>query len=182
MTRTTTTPATGSTTESTTPTTVDSTSEQSSSSTTTADSSPDSSSPTPTDPQQPDPDDAGEDDEASPNREAARYRVRLREAEAELDKLTEKADELRSQVERLQEDKLLEAVGGRVNLAALRGLGADLSGIIAADGTSDNARVRALLREHNLHKGAARKPNAGTGQHGDEGAPTWADAVRERNR
>lgn len=176
-----------STTASATSTAEGSTSAPSSSSTTTAGTSDASSDPTPSSPttepaeETTPPDDDGED---NPSREAAKYRRRLRESEAETKRLTEENTELRERLERIHAEKLSEAVGGRVNLAALRGLDADLSGIVRDDGTVNTDRAKALLKEHELApKVGAYIPASGTGQLGPTGAgPTWADAIRQRRQ
>lgn len=170
-----------STTASDTSTPVDSTSAPSSSSTTTDGSADASSSPETEQEETTQPDGEGED---NPNREAAKYRRRLRETEEDRDRLTEENTELRERLERFHSEKLSEAVGGRVNLAALRGLGADLSGIVRTDGTVDKDRARSLLSEHELTpKVGGYIPASGTGQLGPNGAgPTWADAIRQRRQ
>lgn len=180
MNSTTASPTTGSTTASTTSTQEDSTTAPSSSSTSTTASPPGSSSQTPTAPTPPD--DAEDDD--SPNKEAAKYRRRLRDTETERDRLSAENGDLRSQLERFHDGKLTEALGGRVNLAALRGLGADLTGIVRSDGTVDTDRAGELLREHEISpKVGGYVPQSGTGENGaGKGGPTWGDAIRQRSK
>ncbi|OBK56319.1 hypothetical protein A5656_19675 [Mycobacterium gordonae] len=85
--------------------------------------------------------DEGQDDDAGDGqgREAAKYRRRLRDAEAERDRLAEQVESLqRAEVER-------QATVGGLRPAALWASGAELDGLLGDDGTVDAAKVSAAI-------------------------------------
>ena len=92
---------------------------------------------------QDDTDDDGDDDGASagdgPGREAAKYRRRLRDAEAERDALKATVESLqRAEVDRL-------ATGADLRPAALWASGPELADLLADDGTVDQVKVAAAI-------------------------------------
>ncbi|MGP4054286.1 hypothetical protein ACTWP6_05595 [Mycobacterium sp. 4D054] len=87
-----------------------------------------------------DQDDAADDgDGDGPGREAAKYRRRLRAAEAERDRLAGQVESLqRAEVERL-------AAGADLRPAALWASGPDLADLLSDDGTVDASKVSAAI-------------------------------------
>ena len=82
-----------------------------------------------------DQDDAGD----GPGREAAKYRRRLREAETERDRLSERVESLqRAEVERL-------ATADSLRPAALWSSGVELADLLSDDGTVSAAKVSAAI-------------------------------------
>ncbi|TDL01542.1 hypothetical protein EI067_00375 [Mycobacterium paragordonae] len=82
-------------------------------------------------------DDAGDGD--GPGREAAKYRRRLREAETERDRLSERIESLqRAEIERL-------ATAAGLRPAALWASGPELADLVADDGTVDASKVSAAI-------------------------------------
>lgn len=114
------------------------------------------------------PDDPGTD---GGDREAAKYRRRLRETEAERDTLTASVDSLRRQLV----DNL--AAPALVDPGDLWRLGVDLADLLADDGAVDvdkvNGAIEAVLAER-PHLAAPRAPRADLGQ-GARGKPIGAD-------
>lgn len=84
---------------------------------------------------------ATEHTENGPNREAAKYRTRLREAEAERDTLREAVTALqRAEVERIAADRLS-------NPAGLWAAGVDMATLLTDQGTIDPAKVQQAATE-----------------------------------
>ena len=117
----------------------------------------------------------------SSNREAARYRTRLRDAEAERDTLRGQVDAMqRAEAERLAADHLTKP-------DALWKAGVNLSNVLAEDGTVDPAKVQAAAegavaelgletpRSHLLRSNVVRGEggNPGGGHTND-----WTEAFR----
>jgi hypothetical protein len=91
-----------------------------------------------------DQDDDADGGDDGPGREAAKYRRRLREAETERDRLSERIESLqRAEVERL-------ATAAGLRPAALWASGPELADLVADDGTVDASKVSAAI-------GAARE-------------------------
>ncbi|MGW4636792.1 hypothetical protein [Nocardia sp. NPDC004415] len=121
---------------------------------------------------------AGHADE-SPNREAARYRVRLREAEGEVARLG-------GVVENLQKAAVESALGDRITAKAFwasRGE-SGLSGLLTGDGTVDSGKVAeavdTAVQEFGL--GPRRpepNPYAGSNSTGEE-SDRWVNAFTPR--
>lgn len=85
--------------------------------------------------------DEDQDDDAGdgPGREAAKYRRRLRDAEAERDQLAEQIVAWqRAEVER-------QATAGGLKPAALWASGTELAGLLGDDGTVDESKVSAAI-------------------------------------
>lgn len=126
------------------------------------------------------PEGSGED--TNPNKEAAKYRTRLRETEAERDKLTDQLTAMqRAEVERIAADTLHDAED-------VWRAGVDLAGLVSEDGTVDadavGKAVAAVVTERpHLHRSyrvgpPSRKPaerlRGGSNPDADTEAPSWA--------
>ncbi|MGI8614419.1 MAG: hypothetical protein ACR2KL_10830 [Nocardioidaceae bacterium] len=126
---------------------------------------------------------AGESDEATGNREAAKYRVRLRESETALqasqDRLTAYQ---RAEVERLAGERLSVAA----DLFAVAGTSVvdfvdEESGMV--DGNKVHQAVSELLDQRpGLRRPSDRFPDLGGGQRGSapETAASWSEVLRGR--
>ena len=103
-----------------------------------------------------DQDDADDDGRGDgPGREAAKYRRRLRAAEAERDRLSEQVGALqRAEVERL-------ATADDLRPAALWASGAELADLLTADGTVDEAKVSAAVAAAREQLGIPNPPPRG---------------------
>lgn len=152
---------------------------------TTADPSP-STEPTSNPEQPPVSDEPDHPDEANPNKEAAKYRVRLREAEAERDAVAAERDELRSALTLAREAVVTEALRyGGGSVAALRAGGVELDELFTADGdldrTATDRTMKRVARELGipLGPGLGYVPTQGTSA---ESAPevTWGAALGNR--
>lgn len=115
------------------------------------------------------------------NNEAARYRRRLREVEAERNALTERL----GATQRGQVDRLVEQAG--IRPAALWASGARLDALLAEDGAVDAAKVTeaitAAVEQLGIQRpsGQSRKPkeNLRGGSDPKYGAgPGWAELLR----
>lgn len=85
-------------------------------------------------------------------REAAKYRRRLREAEAERDQLAERIEAMtRAEVERL-------ATADSLRPAALWASGVELADLVAEDGTVDGSKVSAAIGVAREQLGIAKPP------------------------
>lgn len=142
----------------------------------------------PTDAPVPDPDDNGDDthgdahgdDNGKPGREAAKYRTRLRAAEAERDALTNQVVALRrAEVERV-------AKGAGLNPRAFWAGGADLAELVTEDGTVDVEKVKVAAQVASAALGLVRPwPDAGQGNRGTSigrQKSTWSDAFDAARR
>lgn len=124
------------------------------------------------------PEESEESEATSPNKEAAKYRRRLRETETERDTLRGRIEAMqRAEVERLTTD-------AGIKPAALWASGADLSALLTEEGTVDPAKVteavgtardalgivdQRVSRNHVRREGYT--PNASPGN-------TWVDAFK----
>ncbi|MHA7652957.1 hypothetical protein ACX9NE_25330 [Mycobacterium sp. ML4] len=98
--------------------------------------------------------DADEDDDAADGsgREAAKYRRRLREAEAQRDELAARVESLqRAEVERL-------ATAGRLQPAALWASGVELADLLTDDGTVNASKVSAAIEASREQLGIPAPP------------------------
>ena len=130
---------------------------------------------------EPDSTEAGSADEHSPNdKEAAKYRRRLREAEKERDGLQSRLESLqRGEVERLAADKLADP-------ADVWRDGAELSGLLNDDGNIDVEKVGGLvdgLLESHSHWGIQRSSapttfRSGASTPSPPKSTTWAGALK----
>jgi hypothetical protein len=97
----------------------------------------------------------GQDDDDTGDgsgREAAKYRRRLREAEAERDQLAEQIEAMRrAEVERL-------ATADSLRPAALWASGVELSDLVAEDGTVDESKVSEAIAGAREQLGIAKPP------------------------
>lgn len=128
------------------------------------------------------PDDDGEADE-SPNAEAAKWRRRLRETEAE-------RDLLRSQVETMQRTEVDRIVRQQVDWspAVLWEAGLTVDMVTAEDGTIDTAKVETAVR--NTEDRLGLRPRVGysvdhsktTDGMRDIGANPWQEAFQPQRR
>lgn len=113
----------------------------------------------------------------NPNREAAKYRRQLREAEAERDQLRETVTGYR----RAEVEKHAEAAG-MVRGADLFDLGADLGELLAEDGTVDPEKVTAAATAVLADRPHWRRPptdfDLGARPLSPAGGPTWAEVIR----
>lgn len=123
------------------------------------------------------PDNADDADDKSGNAEAAKYRRRLRDTEAE-------RDTLRSQVETLQRS-IAEDIANRagINGKALWANGTALADLIGEDGTVMSERVGAAVETAITDLGLAprRRPAPNRQQGTPAGVPpatTWNDAIK----
>lgn len=102
------------------------------------------------------PDDEPDEVEDSPNREAAKYRRRLRESEARM-------EELAGQIEALQRqtvEKLATSAGRLHTAEPLWAGGAQLGDLLADDGTVDHDKVIAACDEVANRLSITRRPGA----------------------
>jgi hypothetical protein len=115
-----------------------------------------------------------QDDHAGPGREAARYRRRLREAEAERDTLKATVESLqRAEVER-------QATADGLRPAALWAGGAELAGLLGDDGAVDGSKVSAAVAAAREQLGIPKPAhNTREGRHVGRpaGKPTGRDAM-----
>lgn len=109
--------------------------------------------------------------------EAGKYRVRLREAEAERDKLKASLESVRRQMveERARKDLAKPAV--------LWALGVTVDSLLTDDGRIDMKKldqvVKDAIRDYGLASGPEPlKPNSAQGQVGSPRSHAWADAMR----
>lgn len=121
------------------------------------------------------------EDDPREGREAARYRRRLRETEAERDTLAARVEALqRAAVER-------EASGALARPEALWAAGVDLAGLLTDEGTVDAAKVAQAVEDARDRLGlapAVRTPRADPtqgGRGGIEVAPRFEDAFTPRD-
>lgn len=106
------------------------------------------------------------------NREAARYRRRLREAEAERDGLSEQLSALQAQVaESIAESE------ARIRPSALWASGATVAGLVAEDGTVDREAVLAACNAAVSTLGLARTPKPDPNQGRDAAPPQSGDQM-----
>lgn len=120
------------------------------------------------------------------SREAANYRGKLREAEAERDQLRTDFATAQATIDKMRTRHLEDALGA-TQLAALRYHEVNLDGVLREDWTVDPDAVRQVKDQGKARgviwrpAGAAYKPNAGTGgadPSGTGGSVSWADAAR----
>ncbi|GAA1485921.1 hypothetical protein [Brachybacterium fresconis] len=126
---------------------------------------------------------ATEETQESPNKEAARYRVKLRETETERDQLSTELATAQATIDQLRTRHLEDALGA-TQLAALRYHEVSTDDVLREDWTVDPDAVKRVKDQGKRRgviwrpTGAAYKPNAGTGG-ADTGQPvSWADAAR----
>ena len=120
------------------------------------------------------------DDKGKPGREAARYRTRLRAAEAERDNLTTQLDAVR----RAEVERVAQTAG--LNARAFWAGGADLAELITADGTVDTEKVKLAAQVAATALGLVRPwPDSGQGNRGSSvghGKSTWSEAFEAARR
>ncbi len=125
---------------------------------------------------------ADTDDPAdTPNREAARYRRRLRDTETERDTLKARLEAL----QRAQVDGIAQGLG--VKPAALWAAGADLEGLCDDNGVPDAGKVKAAAEKARAELGIsapARKPStdnliSGATGRTNESATSWQHALSD---
>lgn len=98
-------------------------------------------------------DGAADDDGDGPGREAAKYRRRLRSAEAERDRLAGQVESLqRAAVERL-------ATADKLRPAALWASGAELADLLGDDGTVDTSKVSDAIEAARQQLGIPTPPS-----------------------
>lgn len=141
---------------------------------------------TPEEPQEPAPNSGEATETESGNREAARYRTRLREVETERDGLVEQlASMRRAEVERLASDHLAKP-------AALWAAGVELTDLLDEAGSVDPQKVAAAAEAARNSLGLAQPgtskiaaPPGRSVDHGLRPGPKFADAFKHprlRNR
>jgi len=115
--------------------------------------------------------------EEKPDREAAKYRRRLRETEAERDRLTEALGVYR----RRDAEQAAEAAG-LLRGADLFDLGTDLADLLAEDGTVDtgkvNAAAAALLEERPHWRAPKPSLDLGIGSPVTTKGTSWQDVIQ----
>lgn len=116
--------------------------------------------------------------EASPNREAAKYRRQLREAEAE-------RDQLRSQVETMQTAEVERRVSDALETPSDVWLaGVNLADVLGDDGHVDESKLdQAVLQVTTEHPGWSKRPQVGPdpdqGKTSDHSvSPSWTSLLR----
>lgn len=119
----------------------------------------------------------GDDEEPeSPNAEAAKWRHKLREAEAERDQLAE-------QVQELQRQQVQHVVAGRLHDCDDLWAKHDLGDLLGEDGTVDSAKVDAAIEGLPSHFRKAPEPLYTQGFQGKWDPPSdtnWGDVLRRR--
>jgi hypothetical protein len=117
---------------------------------------------------------AVEADDTKSGSEAAKYRRRLRDTEAERDTLTGKLTEAR---EALLEAKLGK---GRVKAEALKAAGHDVDSLIANNGSIDDAKLQFAIKDTMVRFGIAPTliiPGEGRSPESRGNTPSWSDAL-----
>lgn len=126
-------------------------------------------------------------DQDSPNREAARYRVKLREAEARVTESEAEIARLGGVVESLQKAAVESALGNKITAKAFWAHRGDsgVSGLLTDDGTVDSEKVAdavdTAVQEFGL--GPRRpepNPYAGSNNNGSESGGRWIEAFSPR--
>lgn len=111
------------------------------------------------------------------NREAAKYRRQLRDAEAERDRLAETV----TRYQRAEAEQYAEAAG-MVRGADLFDLGADLASMLAEDGTVDAEKVAATAAALLADRPHWRRPptdfDLGPRSRPPAPGPSWGDVLR----
>lgn len=128
-----------------------------------------------------DPDDEGEGDEENPNREAAKWRTKLRDAEAQRDAVAAQLEAM----QRATIDTQVEALG--IKPAALWASGADLADLLDENGVPDTAKVKAAASSAREALGIPGPTRPSRGMHSGASAPQrtrngFVDAFRPRSR
>lgn len=107
------------------------------------------------------------------NAEAAKWRTRLREAEAERDTLAQR-------LQRLQRAEVTRLATGPGKLHDGSDLATDLADLVDDEGDVDPAKVSAAvaaLVEQKPHLGAPAYGDVGQGEHEATTGATWADVI-----
>lgn len=114
--------------------------------------------------------------DTSGNKEAAKYRTRLRDAEAERDTLTAQLDAARRHI--------VTQAADLGNAAPLLFEGTDVGEFFTDDGTLDAEKVAAAAREVRETYGLPRapKPDPNQGRTVPVAAPSFAEAFRPKHR
>jgi hypothetical protein len=114
--------------------------------------------------------------EASPNAEAAKWRRRLRDTEAERDELAEQLQEARRQL-------VEQHTAGQIAPEALWASGVTVEQFVTDDGTVDvtavDQAVDAVRRRFGIAGVPKASPRQGTAV-GPSGRATWHDALADR--
>lgn len=121
--------------------------------------------------------DEGED--SNPNREAAKWRTKLRESESQVIQLTEQLSALR--------DQLIEtALPSDVTMRAMRAVHEDMSALLDADGRVDAKAVQEAAEQVRVELGlGARRPEpnpfiGAVGSGGPDAKQQWTDSFAPR--
>lgn len=129
----------------------------------------------------------GSEDQSSPNREAAKYRTRLREVEASLEPLNQQLAEARGRIEGLQRQILERAITEQAGVAPAGVLAVHkLEDFLDESGNVDPAKVTELAGKAAADLGLARLPRAPRPDptQGGRGSvtpvPTWSDLLQSR--
>lgn len=132
------------------------------------------------------PDESDTDEADSPNREAAKWRHKLREVEAERDQLAEQVETLRQQaagqVEALQRQAVAHLVGDRLHDVGDLWSKHDLGDLLGEDGSVDAAAVDAAIGDLPAHFRKAPEPlyTQGFQGKGEPKGPSWGDVLGGR--
>lgn len=109
----------------------------------------------------------------SPNREAAKYRVRMKEAEQARDEITTERDQLTEQVTNLRRT-IAESMTGLHKPAALWAAGTDVNTLLDDNGNVDKAKVLAAVDAAANTLGLSRnpRPDPSAGSNGEASTAT----------
>lgn len=129
------------------------------------------------------PSDSTPENDDNPNREAARYRTRLRDTEAQLQTAQEALQAAHGRADTLAAAVVADhAQRAGVTLDALAAAGHTPGELIGADGTVDTAKLAAAAVDTRKRFGIRHNhvPTQGTGSRGVVGT-SWADLLKDRN-